>query len=135
MKVSKRDLASFAPATAQKNINMEILTKVAVPVPPLAEQQEIVRHVESLFQIADTVEGHYRKAQEQLNKLPQSILAKAFRGELVPQDPTDEPASALLERIRAEKMNGSKATRKTKQPQRKTGRRPAALPFTKAAEG
>lgn len=121
---------------AVRGINIGDVRALQIPVPSLDEQQEIVRRVEALFKIADAVEGHYRKAHEQLDKLPQSILAKAFRGKLVPQDPNDEPASVLLERIRAEKANGTKATRKTKQPQRKAGRQPAAaLPFTKAAEG
>ena len=117
-------------------INTTQLRKLKVRVCPLEEQEEIVRRVESLFKIADTVKGHYRKAQEQLDKLPQSILAKAFRGDLVPQNPNDEPASALLERIRAGKADGDKATRKAKQPQRKAVRQPAArLPFAKSAEG
>jgi type I restriction enzyme S subunit len=49
------------------------------------------------------VEAHYQKAKEQVDKLTQSVLAKAFRGELVPQDPNDEPAEKLLERILKEK--------------------------------
>ena len=49
------------------------------------------------------MEAHYQKAKEQVDKLTQSVLAKAFRGELVPQDPNDEPAEKLLERILKEK--------------------------------
>jgi type I restriction enzyme S subunit len=77
----------------------QVLSHVA-PLPPLAEQQEIVRRVEALFKTADALEARYRKAKAHVDKLTQSILAKAFRGELVPHDPNDEPASALLERIR-----------------------------------
>jgi type I restriction enzyme S subunit len=69
-------------------------------LPPLAEQQEIVQRVEELFTLADQIEARYRKAKAYFDKLTPSILAKAFRGELVPQDPNDEPAENLLERIR-----------------------------------
>lgn len=79
---------------SQKDIESFIL-----PVPRLSEQQEIVRRVEGLFKTADALEARYLKAKKHVDKLTQSILAKAFRGELVPQDPTDEPASTLLERI------------------------------------
>ncbi len=103
IRVAKADLATFAPATAQKNINIAILNEVAVPLPPLSEQQEIVRRVESLFALADQIEARHKKAQAYVDKLTQSILAKAFRGELVPQDPNDEPASELLKRIREQR--------------------------------
>jgi type I restriction enzyme S subunit len=56
--------------------------------------------VEALFALADQIQARYTKAKAHIEKLTQSILAKAFRGELVPQDPNDEPASVLLERIR-----------------------------------
>jgi type I restriction enzyme S subunit len=101
IRVEKLDLSAFAPATAQKNINIAILNEVRVPLPPLPEQHEIVRRVEALFKKADEIEARYKKAKAFVDKLTQSILAKAFRGELVPQDSNDEPASALLERIKA----------------------------------
>ena len=53
-----------------------------------------------MFKLADRLEERYETAKASVDRLPQSILAKAFRGELVPQDPNDEPAEALLERIR-----------------------------------
>jgi type I restriction enzyme S subunit len=87
----------------QPNIKLELLNAYPFPLPPLEEQREIVRRVEQLFSFSDKIEARYAKAKLMLNKLPQSILAKAFRGELVPQDPNDEPASVLLERIKAEK--------------------------------
>ncbi len=70
-------------------------------VPPLSEQSEIVRRVEALFAYADRLEARYTAARAQVERLTPALLAKAFRGELVPQDPNDEPASVLLERIRA----------------------------------
>jgi len=63
--------------------------------------------VEGLFALVDQIQARYAKAHAYVEKLTQSILAKAFRGELVPQDPNDEPASALLERIKAEKDGSS----------------------------
>ncbi len=111
VRVAKADLSTFAPATAQKNINIAILNEVSVPLPPLPEQLEIVRRVEALFTLADQLETRYLKAKEHVDKLTQSILAKAFRGELVPQDENDEPASVLLERIRAQRARTSPAKR------------------------
>jgi type I restriction enzyme, S subunit len=64
------------------------------------EQQETVRQVESLFALADQLELKLAKARGQVDQLTPSLLARAFAGKLVPQDPTDEPASALLERLR-----------------------------------
>ena len=85
------------------NINTEELATVTLALPPLEEQQEIIHQVDKLFTFADKLELHYKKAKEKIDKLPQSVLAKAFRGELVPQDPNDEPAEKLLERIKEEK--------------------------------
>lgn len=100
IRTARNDLSQFAPATAQKNINLSILNEVLIPTPPLEEQNEIVRRVEALFKFADQIEARYQKAKTHFGKLTQSILGKAFRGELVPQDPNDEPASRLLERIK-----------------------------------
>ncbi|MBI5675630.1 MAG: restriction endonuclease subunit S [Nitrospirae bacterium] len=77
--------------------------------------KEIVRRVETLFTLADQIEARYTKAKAYVNKLTQSILAKAFRGELVPQYPNDEPASVLLEKIKTERAkNETKKKRKKK---------------------
>ena len=88
---------------SQSNINAQKLGSFEVPFCPLPEQQEIVRRVERLFALADSIEQRYKKAQAFIDKLTPSLLAKAFRGELVPQDPNDEPASVLLGRIGAGK--------------------------------
>ena len=95
----RKQLEHFAPATAQKNINMAILTEIPFPVPPLQEQQEIVRRVESLFAKADTIEERYQALKAKIARLPQAILHKAFKGELVPQLPTDGDAKDLLAEI------------------------------------
>jgi type I restriction enzyme S subunit len=82
------------------NVNSKELAVLPVPCPCLSEQKEIIRHIESAFAWLDEVAAERKRAAELLPKLNQAILAKAFRGELVPQDPTDEPAAALLNRIR-----------------------------------
>ncbi|MBB1363115.1 restriction endonuclease subunit S [Shewanella sp. SR44-4] len=75
------------------------LKAIPVPLMGLDEQKEIVRLVDNYFELADTIEAQVKKAQARVDNLTQSILAKAFRGELVPQDSNDEPADKLLERI------------------------------------
>ena len=85
-------------------LNCQRVRELPFHLPPLPEQHEIVRRVEALFKKADEIEVRYKKAKVFVDKLTQSILAKAFRGELVPQDPNDEPASFLLEKIRAGKL-------------------------------
>lgn len=79
------------------------LNSLPIALPPQSEILKIVRRVESLFSYADRLEARYAAARAQVEKLTPATLAKAFRGELVPQDPNDEPASALLERIRAQR--------------------------------
>ena len=93
---------SWIKATAQPSLSMKTIRKIVVHLPPLEEQQEIVRRLKELFEKADEIEERYKKAKAFVDRLTQSILAKTFRGELVPQDPNDEPASVLLERIREE---------------------------------
>ncbi|WP_312958450.1 restriction endonuclease subunit S [Stutzerimonas nitrititolerans] len=83
----------------------------AVPIFVIEEQTEIVRRVEQLFAFADQLEAKVASAKSRIDHLTQSILAKAFRGELVPQDPNDEPASVLLERIKAQRAAAPKAKR------------------------
>lgn len=75
------------------NINTEELATTIIPLPPLEEQAEIVRRVKLAFEKLDKIELRYQKAKEYSDKLTQSILNKAFRGELVPQDPNDKPIS------------------------------------------
>ena len=94
---------------AVRGINIGDVRALQVPVPPLAEQQEIVRRVEALFALADKIEARVEAATARVEKITQAILAKAFRGELVPTEAElareerreYEPASVLLERIRA----------------------------------
>ena len=99
----KKDLERLAPATAQKNINLKFLSEMAVPLPPLAEQVRIVAEVERRQSIIRQAEATLEASLKRIGRLRQSILKQAFCGQLVPQDPDDEPASVLLERILAER--------------------------------
>ena len=111
IRITKGDLEQFAPSTAQKNINLETLTEVAVPLPPFEESQEITRLLSELIDGAFHIDKAVTSLIEQLDQLDQGILVKAFRGELVPQDPNDESASALLERIRAQRAQQAEAAK------------------------
>ena len=96
----------------QQALNKKAVQSLPFPLPPLAEQTEIVRRVEQLFVFADQLEAKVASAKSRIDHLTQSILAKAFRGELVPQDPNDEPASVLLDRIQAQRAAAPKAKAK-----------------------
>lgn len=108
-------------------INQKALNKIPVPTPSIREQQEIVRRVESLFAKADEVEKLYFDAKKRVDRLTQSILAKAFRGELVPQDTNDEPAAELLKHIQSEREQQAKNSAK---PKRKPKAKPKEKTFT-----
>jgi type I restriction enzyme, S subunit len=82
-------------------INQQIVMSAPVRWPTYDEQLEIVERAQELFTLADQVESKLTVASTIVDRLTPALLAKAFRGELVPQDPTDEPAGVLLERIRA----------------------------------
>jgi type I restriction enzyme S subunit len=88
-------------ATTMPIINKSRFQALKIPVPPLSEQVSIVRQLEGINARADRFETEAARASTLLDRLESAILAKAFRGELVPQDPNDEPASVLLKRVHA----------------------------------
>ena len=97
------------------NINSKEIQRLVIALPPLPEQQEIVRLLDEQFTVIEQNEREIDAALKRSAALRQSILKKAFTGQLVPQDPTDEPATALLERIREEREASPSATiRRTK---------------------
>lgn len=98
-------------SAGQINISLSQCRNFLFPVPEVEEQDEIVRCVDKLFTFADQLETRVKAAQTRIDRLSQSILAKAFRGELVPQDPTEEPASLLLDSIKAQRATAPKAKR------------------------
>lgn len=97
---------SVATGTAQLTIPLKALRSFTFSLPPLVEQLEIARRVGVLLAFVDNLESHFRDAINRVEALTPSALAKAFRGELVPQDPGDEPASALLARNRSHEAVG-----------------------------
>lgn len=97
---NQRWLRSVQKGVAYTGINIEDLRTLPVLLPRLEEQTEIARRVDELFAFADQIEAKYRAVVERVEKLTPAVLAKAFRGELVAQDPNDEPAERLLETIR-----------------------------------
>lgn len=111
--VNKENLERFAPATAQKNINLKVLNELRIPFPLREEQTEIVRRVEQLFAFADQIEQRLTDSKSHVNHLTQSILAKAFRGELTAEWREQHPklisgehsAQALLKRIEAQRQS------------------------------
>ena len=96
---SQKWLAGMEKGIAYVGINIEDLRNLPIRLPSLPEQAQIVRRVEALFALASRIEARCTAARAQAQRLSPLVLAKAFRGELVPQDPNDEPASALLARI------------------------------------
>src|SRR5690606_3909959 len=88
----------------QGNVGVTNLAKIALEIPSVQEQQEIVHRVENLFAKADTIESRYQTLKAKIDSLPQAILNKAFKGELVPQLSIDGDAKDLLADIMALKM-------------------------------
>jgi len=84
---------------AQPNISKEIIINTVIPLPPFAEQQRIVTEIEKWFAMIDQIEQDKTDLQAVIKRAKNKILDLAIHGKLVPQDPTDEPASELLKRI------------------------------------
>ncbi len=102
--VKEKEFYANIKGVAIKNIaSVKELKKILFKLPPFLEQQKIVEEIEHHFSIADEIEKVVVQNLKQSKQLRQSILKKAFKGKLVPQDSTDEPAEELLERIKAEK--------------------------------
>jgi type I restriction enzyme S subunit len=105
-------------------INTRQLLALPVALPPLAEQQRIVAEVERCLSVVEGLEASIEANLKRAGRLRQAVLKRAFEGKLVPQDPNDEPAGLLLERIRVEREKpeaGGKSHRKPSR-QRKRGR-------------
>lgn len=114
-KSARKQIEGFIKSSAgQKGVSGKDLKTVELALPPIAEQSEIVRRVEKLFAFADRLEERLSQAQAAVQKLTPALLAKAFRGELVPQDPNDEPASELLKRLQESRANDTKPRRARK---------------------
>ena len=99
---------------SMKNISQKLFQDIVIPLPPYQEQKAIADEIERLFHSSEKVKQQRYDTEIELAQLDQSILAKAFRGELVPQDPNDEPAAVLLDRIRAEREQLSSGKKRGK---------------------
>ena len=99
-------------------LSISKVAKLPVPVLPLAEQRVLVDEVERRLSLADGIESAVSQDVKRSGRLRQSVLKRAFEGKLVPQDPNDEPAEELLERIRAEREKNADA-----KPKRRTARK------------
>jgi len=119
VRTAKEDLERYAPATAQKNINLSILSDVAVPLPPEEEQHIIIDEIEKCLTIAEGIEFDVEQNMRRAERLRQSILKKAFSGKLVQPILGEEPVAVLLERIRRERRKKEK----TQKPAAKKGKR------------
>ncbi|MCI0377722.1 MAG: restriction endonuclease subunit S [Gemmataceae bacterium] len=116
----QKQLQDYFYGYTKPGLNLEQVKNVWVALPPLPEQREIVRRVEALFKLADAIEKRVAAATARAEKLTQAILAKAFRGELVPTEAElarregrdYEPASALLDRIRITRAETNKKPQK-----------------------
>ena len=110
------DLRKNTSSSAQPVISGEKIYPINLQIPPLAEQLEIARRIEHFFNLATRLESQVEKANARIDGLYQSILAKAFRGELVPQNPDDEPANILLHKLQqiSSKKNNQNPAGKSK---------------------
>ena len=100
-----------AVGTGVKHLRVGDVSELKLPLPPTNEQTEIVRRVDILFAFADRLEARLATARRQVGQLTPALLAKAFRGELVAQDPADEPAAELLKRLAAQREAAPKVKR------------------------
>ncbi|MDX8347804.1 restriction endonuclease subunit S [Cognatiyoonia sp. IB215446] len=115
--------------TVLPKINKKQMNASPIPWCPIDEQAKIVRWIEAAFRKIDLLASEAEKALKLTDRLDERILAKAFAGELVPQDPNEEPASVLLDRIREERATTPKQTRRAS-----TGRKKASTSKKKADE-
>jgi type I restriction enzyme, S subunit len=108
-----KQVAELCRGSTRLFLNQKILSSISYPIPPIEEQNEIIHRIERFFSFADQIEQRIKDAQSRVNHLTQSILAKAFRGELTAEWREQNPdlisgensAQALLERIKAEQAN------------------------------
>jgi len=112
----RRMLERAAYGAGKPGLNLTNLRELIVGLPPLPEQRRIVAEVERRLSVVAALEREVEAALARAARLRQAVLKRAFEGRLVPQDPNDEPASALLERIRVERKAGTgKSSGKKKQ--------------------
>jgi len=115
----RQQIINISSGVAQQKVSLGRFSSIAIPLPPQAEQERIVNELDAQLSAIDVVEADIDLNLQKAEALRQSILKKAFAGELVPQDPADEPASELMARIRAEHQ-----TRDALPAAKRSGKRP-----------
>ena len=110
--INSISLDNYITGSAQPKLSQERLNKILLPLPPLSEQRRIVEKIEELLALVDDLETNKTDLQSYIKQAKSKVLEMAVRGELVLQNPEDEPASALLERIKKEQKS-SKSKGKT----------------------
>jgi len=113
-------------------LNLADVRRVPIPLPTLLEQDEIISRFSLISDFADQLEDKLTTARKIVDRLTPALLAKAFRGELVPQDPNDEPASVLMERIRAARQAEAAAGKPSRRGRRKAAAHPEQDPLPAA---
>jgi type I restriction enzyme S subunit len=98
-RTAKENIERFAPATAQKNINLEILNDVAIPLPPVREQQAIINEIEQRLSVTEEIEAAVEMNLKRAERLQQAILKKAFSGKLCPQDTNNMLIAGIEESV------------------------------------
>ena len=111
-KILKEKFIQKAIGSTFASISMDIIRNEIIPLPPLSEQRRIVEKIEELLALVDDLETNKTDLQSYIKQAKSKVLEMAVRGELVPQNPKDEPASVLLERIKKEQKS-SKSKGKT----------------------
>ncbi len=128
----QKQLQNLKKGMTKAGLRLDDIRSVIVPLPSINEQKYIVSTIENKLESIEMTSNRLSYCSSQLKLLDQSILAKAFRGELVPQDPDDEPASQLLERIQQEKASLEAATKKRRKVRKKkTPRKGKAVKMAK----
>lgn len=97
------NLFQYITGSAQPKLNQDNMNKILIPIPPKAEQEKILESIKIILSNINDIDLLKGKLQSNIANAKSKILDLAIRGKLVPQNPNDEPASVLLERIRAEK--------------------------------
>ena len=116
---SSRVLGVASSTSGLYTLSVSKVSALPIPLPPIAEQRRIVAEVERCLSVVQQAEATVEVSLKRAERLRQSILKRAFSGQLVPQDPNDEPASVLLERIRAEREAAQAAAQSSRKPTRR----------------
>ena len=108
-----QNMRNIDQGAAQPNLNTDIIKDFLIPIPPLTEQKRIASEIKHLFSVIDSLEENKISLEQFITQTKSKILDLAIRGKLIPQDPNDEPASVLLERIKSERSDSKKKTKNT----------------------